>query len=97
MTGFLNNAWLVWKPSEVCLACLEFYFFGLELTFCITGMTIEPAYASFTESSLGSIIPGKRADYVVLSQNIMEVPVNQILATRVIATVINGKPVYGHI
>jgi predicted amidohydrolase YtcJ len=60
-------------------------------------MTIEPAYASFTESSLGSIIPGKRADYVVLSQNIMEVPVNQILATRVIATVINGKPVYGHI
>lgn len=60
-------------------------------------MTIEPAYASFTESSLGSIVPGKLADYVVLSQDIMSIPVNQILHTKVIATVINGKPVYGHI
>jgi predicted amidohydrolase YtcJ len=61
------------------------------------GMTIEPAYASFTESILGSIEPGKYADYVILSQDIMEVPVEMILDTEVVATVIDGTPVYGNI
>lgn len=60
-------------------------------------MTIDPAYASFTESTLGSLVPGKRADYVVLSQDIMSVPVNKILDTKVIATVIDGQPIFGQI
>ncbi|GBE81356.1 amidohydrolase family-domain-containing protein [Sparassis latifolia] len=63
----------------------------------LKGMTIDPAYASFTETTLGSIAVGKRADYIVLSQNIMTVPANQILDTKVIATVIDGRPVYGEI
>jgi predicted amidohydrolase YtcJ len=58
-------------------------------------MTIDPAYASFTESILGSIEPGKLADFVVLSQDIMTVPVNEIMNTKVLATVIDGKVVYG--
>lgn len=60
-------------------------------------MTIDPAYASFTEDSLGSIAPGKHADFVVLSQDIMTVPVERILETKVVATVIDGTPVYGSI
>jgi predicted amidohydrolase YtcJ len=65
---------------------------------CYTlGMTIDPAYASFTESTLGSLVPGKIADFVVLSQDIMLVPANQILRTKVVATVIDGRPIYGGI
>ena len=60
-------------------------------------MTIDPAYASFTETILGSLEVGKRADYVVMSQDIMTVPENNILATQVLATVMDGKPVYGDI
>jgi predicted amidohydrolase YtcJ len=60
-------------------------------------MTIDPAYASFTESTLGSIVPGKRADYVILSQDIMSIPTDKILQTSVLATVIDGKPVYGKV
>jgi predicted amidohydrolase YtcJ len=60
-------------------------------------MTIEPAYASFTETVLGSLEVGKRADYVVLSQDIMTIPENNILATQVLTTVMDGKPVYGDI
>lgn len=60
-------------------------------------MTIDPAYASFTEGILGSIVPGKRADYVVFSQDIMEIPAKDILATKVLATVMDGKPVYGNL
>lgn len=58
-------------------------------------MTIDAAYASFTEDTLGSISPGKRADFVVLSQDIMTVSTDQILKTRVQATFIDGKLVYG--
>ncbi|KAJ6558569.1 amidohydrolase family-domain-containing protein [Mycena vulgaris] len=61
----------------------------------LRGMTIDPAYASFTESTLGSLESGKRADFVILSQDIMSVALDQILSTKVIATVIDGKPVFG--
>jgi predicted amidohydrolase YtcJ len=60
-------------------------------------MTIDPAYASFTESTLGSLTPGKRADFVVLSQNIMSIEESRILDTRVVTTVIDGKPIYGQL
>jgi len=63
----------------------------------LRGMTIDPAYASFTESVLGSLEPGKRADFVVLSQNIMTVPVTEIMNTKFLATVIDGIAVHGKI
>ncbi|KAK7057396.1 putative amidohydrolase YtcJ [Favolaschia claudopus] len=61
----------------------------------LRGMTIDPAYASFTESTLGSLEAGKRADFVILSQDIMTVAANRVLSTKVVATVIDGTPVYG--
>jgi len=61
----------------------------------LRGMTIDPAYASFSEDALGSITPGKHADYVVLSQDIMTIPTDRILHTSVVATAIDGKFVYG--
>lgn len=61
----------------------------------IAGMTLDPAYASFTEDTLGSISIGKRADYVVLSQDVMKIPAKKILDTEVLATVIDGRPIYG--
>lgn len=60
-------------------------------------MTIDPAYASFTEKSLGSLEVGKKADYVVLSQDIMTVPVENVPETKVLATVLDGRLVYGGI
>ncbi|KIJ67588.1 hypothetical protein HYDPIDRAFT_149313 [Hydnomerulius pinastri MD-312] len=75
-----------WFPEQ-CLTRQE----------ALRGMTIDAAYASFTDNTLGSIVPGKLADYVVLSQDIMTVPVDQILRTKVQATVIDGKLVYGNI
>ncbi|KAJ3554225.1 hypothetical protein NM688_g3217 [Phlebia brevispora] len=61
----------------------------------LKGLTWDPAYASFTEGILGSISVGKRADYVVLSQDIMKIPAEKILVTEVLATVIDGQPIYG--
>jgi predicted amidohydrolase YtcJ len=58
-------------------------------------MTIDPAYASFTEDTLGSLERGKRADFVVLSKDIMTIPANEILSTKVLATALDGELVYG--
>jgi predicted amidohydrolase YtcJ len=40
---------------------------------------------------------GKRADFVVLDRDIMEVEASEILKTKVVATVIDGKVAYGHL
>ncbi|KAF7979890.1 hypothetical protein HWV62_40681 [Athelia sp. TMB] len=65
--------------------------------FILHGMTINPAYASFTEATLGSLEIGKIADFVVLSQDIMTIPAGDLLDTKVIATVLDGQPIYGNI
>lgn len=60
----------------------------------LKSMTIWPAYASFMEKDVGSLEPGKLADFVILDQDIMRVPNELILRTRVQATYLGGKPVY---
>ncbi|GJJ06290.1 hypothetical protein Clacol_000481 [Clathrus columnatus] len=47
------------------------------------------------EALKGSLTPGKRADYSILSKDIMEIPPQEILRTKVIATVLDGEVVYG--
>ncbi|KAL1735824.1 amidohydrolase family-domain-containing protein [Schizophyllum commune] len=61
----------------------------------LRGLTIEPAHASFSEDKVGSLEVGKKADFVVLSRDIMTVPVEEIMGTRVLATAIDGRVVYG--
>ncbi len=61
----------------------------------LKGMTLDPAYASFNEKRLGSLTPGKFADYVVLDTDIMTAEFSDILKTKVVATVIDGRPVFG--
>ena len=56
--------------------------------------TIWPAYASFQEDDLGTIEPGKRADFTVFSKDFMTVPAKEILSARTVMTVVDGKIVY---
>jgi len=58
------------------------------------GFTLGAAYSAFQEQQLGSITVGKFADFVVLSNDIMTVPVQDILKTQVLKTVINGNAVF---
>lgn len=60
----------------------------------LKAMTIWPAYAAFQEKLMGSISPGKYADFVILDRDIMTVPVSEILSTRVVSTWIGGSRVY---
>lgn len=60
----------------------------------LRSMTLWPAYAAFQEKELGSITEGKFADFVILDQDIMRVPVELILKTQVLNTFLGGKEVF---
>jgi predicted amidohydrolase YtcJ len=57
----------------------------------LASYTINNAYAAFEEDIKGSLTPGKLADIVVLSQDIMSVPEEQIPATEVDLTFVGGE------
>jgi predicted amidohydrolase YtcJ len=56
--------------------------------------TRDGAYASFDEDVRGSLTPGKLADFVVLSKDILTVDPAEILKTKVLLTVMGGRDTY---
>jgi predicted amidohydrolase YtcJ len=56
--------------------------------------TIEGAYAAFEEDRKGSLEPGKMADFVMLSDDIMRIPATGIWKARIMMTVTGGKIVW---
>lgn len=60
----------------------------------LRGMTIWAAKASFDEKEKGSLEVGKSADFVILNQDLMTVPENEILNTEVLETWIEGEKVF---
>lgn len=56
--------------------------------------TVTNAYAAFEERDKGSIVPGKFADLVVLSKNILTIPPEEIARVVVDLTVVDGTVVY---
>ncbi len=56
--------------------------------------TWNAAYAAKEEALKGSLAVGKLADITVLSKNILTVPDEDILTTRVTKTIVGGKVVY---
>ncbi len=60
----------------------------------LKGMTIWGAYFNFEEHEKGSLEIGKRADFVVINQNIMEIEAELIPKTEVVYTFVDGELVY---
>ncbi len=60
----------------------------------IKGFTRWAAYAAFQDSILGSIEPGRLADIVVMSKNILTIPPEEIPTAKVDMTIVGGNVVY---
>jgi predicted amidohydrolase YtcJ len=72
-----------WRADEV-----------LDTVEALRGFTLDAAYAGFAEAEVGSLEPGKRADFTVLSLPIDRWPAGRLLETRVEATYVDGRRVY---
>lgn len=60
----------------------------------VRGFTIDAAYQMHLEDEVGSIEVGKKADLVVLDQDIFNVDAYSIHKTKVVLTLMNGDVVY---
>lgn len=60
----------------------------------LRGFTLDAAYAGFAETRVGSLVPGKRADFVVLTKDPLAIPPAQLRTLGVHSTYVDGRPVY---
>jgi len=69
-----------WYPEET-----------LTMREAVGAYTTGAATAAGQEQMAGSLTPGKYADFVVLNQELLAVPTEDILQTRVLATIVGGE------
>lgn len=56
--------------------------------------TYGSSYAAHSEKSKGTLALGKLGDMVILSQDLLTIPVEDIKKTEVLYTILGGKVVY---
>ena len=53
----------------------------------LKGVTINAAYSYFEETEKGSIEEGKKAQFVILDKNPLEVPIDEIPNIKIVKTI----------
>lgn len=56
--------------------------------------TLDAAYGAFEEDIKGSIEVGKLADFTIYNKDLMTVPEDEVLSTKVVTTIFDGKIVF---
>lgn len=60
----------------------------------LKAFTVDAAYAAHQEHQIGSLEPGKWADFILIDQDIFEVAKQQLWETKVLETWVAGERVY---
>jgi len=72
-----------WHPEET-----------VSIVEALAAFTANGAYAGFAEGRFGRLVPGERADFLVLDRDPLKVSAQDLRATQVLQTWIDGAPVY---
>ncbi|NNC78084.1 MAG: amidohydrolase family protein [Woeseiaceae bacterium] len=83
MTRYNSGIDLVLAPEE-----------GTDLMTQLKALTIWGAYYVLREDRLGSLEPGKLADFIVLDRDVLSIPRDDIPNVKVLMTVIGGETVH---
>jgi predicted amidohydrolase YtcJ len=59
--------------------------------------TVESAYSGFEEGIKGKILPGMLADFIVLSDDILNIPSQRLLSLHIEQTYVGGRLVYDRV
>jgi predicted amidohydrolase YtcJ len=68
---------------------------GITIDTAIKAFTEGVAYVNHEEDVTGRLLPGMRADLVVLNQNLYAIPPTDIGSTATALTVANGQVLHG--
>ena len=60
----------------------------------IKGVTINAAYQYFEENEKGSIKVGKKADFIIIDKNPLEVEIDELKNINILYTIKNGEVIY---
>jgi predicted amidohydrolase YtcJ len=60
----------------------------------LRGMTIWAAFSNFEEKEKGSLEKGKSADFMILQEDLMKMPIQNVPNLKVKATYVDGVKVY---
>lgn len=83
MTRYNSGMDLVLAPEE-----------GTDLLTQLKALTIWGAYYVLREDRLGSLEPGKLADFIVLDRDLLSIPRDDVPNVKVLMTVIGGKTIH---
>jgi len=67
---------------------------AMTLTEAFRCFTLDAAYAAHQEGVIGTLEPGKWADFILIDRDLFKVPAEQIGKTQVLQTWMGGKRVY---
>ena len=68
--------------------------YKIDINNAIKAYTLNNAIASFNENSSGTIETGKNADYIIMEDNLFEMPEEDISKAKVKSTYFSGEEVY---
>ena len=66
----------------------------IDLDTTLRAYTIQGAYANFVDPVRGSIVAGKEADLVVLSDDLFALQPDRIKSAHVLLTLVGGREIY---
>lgn len=72
-----------WYPEE-----------NMSRTEALRAFTVDAAYSAHQEEIMGSLEPGKWADFIIIDSDYFEIDASEIWKTEVLETWVAGKPVY---
>lgn len=67
---------------------------NMTLVEALRAFTLDAAYAEHAETTLGTLEPGKWADFILVDHDVIKDPASKIWNTKVLQTWVGGKQVY---